>query len=59
MIKYILVFHLKIFQFLEVKFSTYLNRRVFVMSVKILMFHTKTNTSYIINTYTEITWHTF
>ena len=29
--KNIRVFHLKIFQFLEVKFSTYLNRRVFVM----------------------------
>ena len=29
--KNIRVFHLKIFQFLEVKFSTYLSRRVFVM----------------------------
>ena len=29
--KNIRVFHLKIFQFLEVKFSTYLNRLVFVM----------------------------
>ena len=29
--KNIRVFHLKIFQFLEAKFSTYLNRRVFVM----------------------------
>ena len=31
------VFHLKIFSFLEVKFSVYLNRRVFVMVIKILV----------------------
>ena len=31
--KNIRVFNLKIFSFLEVKFSTYLNRRVFVMGV--------------------------
>ena len=29
--KHIRVFYLKIFSFLEVKFSIYLNRRVFVM----------------------------
>ena len=31
--KNISVFHLKIFSFLEVKFTIYLNRRVFVMEV--------------------------
>ena len=35
--KNIRVFYLKIFNVLEVKFSIYLNRRVFVMGVKILM----------------------
>ena len=32
--KNIRVFYLKIFSFLEVKFSIYLNRRVFVMKVQ-------------------------
>ena len=33
----LLIFYLKIFSFLEVKFSTYLNRRVFVMDIKLYM----------------------
>ena len=32
--KKVIVFYLKIFSFFEVKFSMYLNRRVFVMSHK-------------------------
>ena len=33
--KNIRVFYLNIFQFLEVKFSIYLNRRVFVMQLSV------------------------
>ena len=35
--KNIAVFYLKIFSFLEVKFSIYLNRRVFVMIASIVL----------------------
>ena len=37
--KNIRVFHLKFFQILEVKFSTYLNRRVFVMEEHSLQYY--------------------
>ena len=35
--KNIRVFYLNIFQFLEVKFSIYLNRRVFEMLIKLIL----------------------